>query len=355
MENLYLLTTSPRLPTGVMTAQAWELLRTYPVFAGSDSGTVEAVRAAGTKVTIVSGSAAEQAEQFRRGVTPASGASVTFVGDGGDVASGAVWLVGTDGDQVFARALGQQLLRTPASASQPQLELVYGSWDPPGARLLDVVEVMNQLRSPGGCPWDAEQTHASLLPYLLEEAYEAYDAVQSGNRDDIIEELGDVLLQAVFHARLAEDAPEGERWNIDDVAASLVNKLVSRHPHVFAGESVTDSGEVLANWEQIKHAEKSRSSALDGVARSQPALSLARKYLSKAGKFGLDVPAPALPSGITVPADSEQLGDLLLAIVAEARELSLDAEAALRDAADRYAGQVRAAEAATPRAAETPA
>jgi len=342
--NLYLLATSPRLPAGVMTAQAWDLIRTHPVFAGVESETVEAVRSAGEKVTIIDGaegldgSAAAQAQQFRDGAIASGGSD-----------PGAVWLVGADGDQDFARALGQQLLRPsgPTATPQPQLELVYGSWDPPGARLLDVVEVMNQLRSPGGCPWDAEQTHASLLPYLLEEAYEAYDAVQSGNRDDIIEELGDVLLQAVFHARLAEDAPEGERWNIDDVAASLVNKLLSRHPHVFAGESVTGSGEVLANWEQIKHAEKSRSSALDGVARSQPALSLARKYLSKAGKFGLDVSAPALPSGITVPADSEQLGDLLLAIVAEARELSLDAEAALRDAADRYAGRVRAAEAAS--------
>ncbi|MGH3789074.1 MAG: MazG family protein, partial [Pseudonocardiaceae bacterium] len=253
----------------------------------------------------------------------------------------------------FARALGRQLLRV-SDEAPPQLELVYGSWDPPGARLLDVVEVMDRLRSPGGCPWDAEQTHASLLPYLLEEAYEAYDAVRSGNRDDIVEEFGDVLLQAVFHARLAEDAPEGQSWNIDDVAAGLVNKLVSRHPHVFGDVSVSSADEVLTNWEQIKRSEKGRSSALDGVARSQPALSLARKYVGKVAKFGLDVPAPVLPSGVTVPTDSEQLGELLLAIVAEARKLDLDAEAALRDAADRYAGHVRAAEAAAGPVAEQP-
>ncbi len=341
MRNLYLLATSPRLPAGLMTVQAWDLVRAYPVYAGAESPTVEAVRAAGKKVAVVAGVAAEQAERFRTGLGPGVEGSK----------HGAVWLVGTDGDQDFARALGQLLLRESGQGQShqaaPQLELVYGSWDPPGARLLDVVEVMDRLRSPGGCPWDAEQTHASLLPYLLEEAYETYDAVQSGSRADMVEEFGDVLLQAVFHARLAEEAPEGERWNIDDVAAGLVNKLVSRHPHVFGGASVSGSDEVLTNWEQIKRAEKNRTSALDGVARSQPALSLARKYVGKATKFGLDVPAPRLPSGVCVPADSEELGDLLLAIVARARQLNLDAEAALRDAADRYAGRVRAAEAAS--------
>ncbi len=339
MTNLYLLATSPRLPAGVMTAQAWDLLRAYPVYTGAESATVEAVRAAGEKVMVIEGTASAQAEQFRKGAATS-----------GETEPGAVWLVGIDGDQDFARALGQQLLRSPVGQqdeTSPQLELIYGSWDPPGARLLDVVEVMDRLRSPGGCPWDSEQTHASLLPYLLEEAYEAYDAVRSGNRNDIIEEFGDVLLQAIFHARLAEEAPEGERWNIDDVAAGLVNKLVSRHPHVFSDTAVSGSEEVLTNWEQIKRAEKGRSSALDGVARSQPALSLARKYVGKVAKFGLDVPSPQLPAGAAVPEDSEQLGDLLLAIVARARALDLDPEAALRDAADRYAGHVRAAEAST--------
>ncbi len=342
MQNLYLLATSPRLPAGVMTAQAWDLARGYPVYAGAESPTVEAVRAAGEKVVVVAGTAVEQAEQFRSAVEPAVRTT--------ERGHGAVWLVGAEGDQDFARALGQQLLRTSQGQQDqvaPQLELVYGSWDPPGARLLDVVEVMDRLRSPGGCPWDAEQTHASLLPYLLEEAYEAYDAVRSGNRDDIVEEFGDVLLQAIFHARLAEEAPEGQRWNIDDVAAGLVQKLVSRHPHVFGDTSVSGSDEVLTNWEQIKRAEKNRSSVLDGVARSQPALSLARKYVAKAAKFGLDVSAPQLPTGVAIPDDSEQLGDLLLAMVARARQLNLDPEAALRDAADRYADRVRVAEAAS--------
>lgn len=311
-----------------MTAQAWDLLRAHPVYAGGESPTVDAVRSSGVKVTVLSGSAAEQATRFRAGAEAAD----------------AVWLASDDGDEDFARALGTQLLRQPEA---PQLELVYGSWDPPGARLLDVITVMDRLRSPGGCPWDAEQTHASLMPYLLEEAYEAYDALESGNREDIIEELGDVLLQAVFHARLAEDAPESERWNIDDVAGQLVAKLVSRHPHVFSDVVAEDSAEVLANWEEIKRTEKQRSSALDGVARSQPALSLARKYVSKAAKFQIDAQAPALPVGVTVPEDTEDLGDLLLAIVARARERDLDPEAALRSAADRYAGRIRAAEAAT--------
>jgi XTP/dITP diphosphohydrolase len=311
-----------------MTAQAWELVRGNPVFAGGDSATVTAIRASGIAVTLLPGAPTEQAAVLHR-----------------EAGGGAVWVAGDDGDAEFARALGQLVLREQGQEPS-QLELVHGSWDPPGARLLDVVEVMDRLRSPGGCPWDAEQTHDSLLPYLLEEAYEAYDAVQSGNRADIIEEFGDVLLQAVFHARLGEDAPEGERWNIDDVAGELVTKLVTRHPHVFGDVSVDGSEEVLTNWEEIKRSEKGRSSALDGVARSQPALSLARKYVGKVEKFGLDVPAPSLPEGVEVPSDTEELGDLLLAIVARARALKLDPEAALRDAADRYAGRVRAAETA---------
>ncbi|MGH3429058.1 MAG: MazG family protein, partial [Mycobacteriales bacterium] len=238
MPRLYLLATSPRLPAGLLTAQAWDLVRGNPVFAGDDSATVEVIRAAGVEVKLLPGTPAEQAAALHS-----------------EEAGGAVWVAGDDGDGEFARALGQLVLREQGQECT-QLELVHGSWDPPGARLLDVVEVMDRLRSPGGCPWDAEQTHDTLLPYLLEEAYEAYDAVQSGNRADIIEEFGDVLLQAVFHARLGEDAPEGERWNIDDVAGGLVAKLVTRHPHVFGDVSVDGSEQVLANWEEIKRSEK---------------------------------------------------------------------------------------------------
>jgi XTP/dITP diphosphohydrolase len=215
-----------------------------------------------------------------------------------------------------------------------KLELMYGSWDPPGARLLDVVAVMDRLVSPGGDPWKQQQSHRSLAPYLLEESYEAYDAISAGDLDALREELGDVLLQIVLHARLAEDLPEDERWSIDDVAGVLVDKMIRRNPHVFAGASVADIEEITDNWERIKKAEKSRDSVLDGVALSQPALALAAKILQRADRADLAVP---LPSG-------SELGATLLRLVAQARTDGLDPEAALRRAVLDYAGAIRAAE-----------
>ena len=131
-----------------------------------------------------------------------------------------------------------------------------------GSQLQRLVEVMNTLRSPGGCPWDAEQTHESLLKYLLEESYEFVDAVQSDNRIDMREELGDVLLQVYFHARMAEEHPT-DPFSIEDIAQGIADKLIRRHPHVFAGVEVRDSEEVLENWEEIKKKEKGRTSPLD--------------------------------------------------------------------------------------------
>ena len=145
--------------------------------------------------------------------------------------------------------------RSTGAGGRP-LEVLHGSWDLPGARLLDVVATMDRLRSPGGCPWDAEQDHASLAPYLLEEAYEAFQAIEDGDLGALREELGDVLLQVAFHARLAEELPDDERWTIDDVAGGLVDKLIRRHPHVFAGRDGRGADEVNANWEAIKAAER---------------------------------------------------------------------------------------------------
>ena len=138
------------------------------------------------------------------------------------------------------------------------------------SQLLRLLEVMDRLRSPGGCPWDAEQTHESLLKYLLEEAYEFIEAVESGDREAMREELGDVLLQVIFHARMAEEASEGS-FNVEDVAKGVTDKLISRHPHVFGGVEVSGTDEVVQNWEKIKAAEKSRTSALDGVPVGQAA------------------------------------------------------------------------------------
>ncbi len=211
-----------------------------------------------------------------------------------------------------------------------------------GERFLDLVEVMDRLRSPGGCPWDAEQTHATLVKYLLEEVYETAEAIEDGDTTALREELGDVLLQVVFHARIAQD---DEGFDIDDVAAGIADKLIRRHPHVFAGAQANTAGDVEANWEVLKAVEKGRTSAADGVPLAQPALALATALVGRAAKAGLDVPVP----GVIEPpdqVDEESVGDLLMAVVALARAAKVDPEGALRAAARRYRGLVQAAEGA---------
>jgi XTP/dITP diphosphohydrolase len=312
MARVVLLVTSPRLPAGLLTAAAWDAVRAYPVLTAAESDQAAALRASGVAVTVVE---------------PDPEVLVAALAEHPVV----VWLAGPAGDEDFARRLGLRLAREPSLA---ELELMYGSWDPPGARLLDAVAVMDRLVSPGGDPWKQQQTHRSLAPYLLEESYEAYDAISDGDLDALREELGDVLLQVVLHARLAEDLPGDERWTVDDVAAGLVDKMIRRNPHVFAGEAVAGIEEITANWERIKQAEKSRDSVLEGIAPSQPALSLAAKILQRAARGGLDVPLPAGPG----------LGDTLLRLVAAAQRDGADPEAALRAAARAYADAVRDAE-----------
>ena len=212
-----------------------------------------------------------------------------------------------------------------------------------GSQLQRLVEVMDQLRSPGGCPWDAEQTHESLLKYLLEESYEFVDAVQSGNRVDMREELGDVLLQVYFHARIAEEDPT-DPFSIQDVAESIADKLIRRHPHVFAGVEVRDSAEVLQNWEEIKKQEKGRTSALDGIAMAQPALPLIEKLLYRASKYGVDVVTPTAID-MDKEADESGVGEALLTVIAWAHSNGIDAESALRKEAMRLSQQIAATEA----------
>ena len=151
------------------------------------------------------------------------------------------------------------------------------------SQLQHLVEVMDRLRSSGGCPWDAEQTHESLLTYLIEESYEFIDAVERSDRADMLEELGDILLQVVFHARIASEE-NGLGFDIEDVAKGISNKLISRHPHVFAEEKALTATEVESNWEKIKSAEKGRNSAGEGVPLGQPALALAAKLIHRAKK-----------------------------------------------------------------------
>lgn len=195
--------------------------------------------------------------------------------------------------------------------------------------LIRLAEVMNTLRSPGGCPWDAEQTHESLLKYLLEESYEFVESIETGNRADMREELGDILLQVYFHSRIAQEH-EREPFNVDDVAKAVADKLISRHPHVFSDVKVDSSSDVLENWERIKKEEKGRTSAHDGVPIGQPALSLATKLVYRAQKNKLST--PELPNRDIAP-DEEALGRELLSLISWAVENQLDPEVALRKAA----------------------
>ena len=191
--------------------------------------------------------------------------------------------------------------------------------------LLRAVAVMDQLRSPGGCPWDAAQTHRSLAKYLLEETYETLEAIETDDMALLREELGDLLLQVLFHARLAEELPEGERFSIDDVASDLVAKLVHRHPHVFADVKVDGAAEVNENWERLKAAEKARSSIVEGVPMGQPALALAAKLVSRAQQSGTDVPIAG-----------DGFGPRLLEIVRDAVAAGVDPELALRETSRVY-------------------
>jgi XTP/dITP diphosphohydrolase len=224
----------------------------------------------------------------------------------------------------------------------------------PGERLLDLVAVMDRLRSPGGCPWDAEQTHTSLVEYLVEEAYETVEAIETSDDDALREELGDLLLQVVFHARIAEE--HEPPWSIDDVAAGIVDKLVARHPHVFGDVDAATAAEVEANWAALKAAEKGRESVTDGVPTALPALVLAAKFLSRAKNVrvaAVDAQAAAAASGAVSSLSASRgsaesaYGDLLLALVVQARADGVDAEQALRASVRDYRARVRAAESVT--------
>lgn len=214
--------------------------------------------------------------------------------------------------------------------------------DARGARLLELVAVMDRLRSPGGCPWDAKQTHASLATYLLEETYETLEAIETGDDELLREELGDLLLQVIFHGRIAEER-ERDPWTVDDVAVGITQKLVRRHPHVFGDAEAEDAEWVAGRWEEMKREEKGRTSALDGIPLAQPALALAAKVMHRAEKSGINVPTP----DVDVPkaTDEREFGDALLAVAASAHANGIDPEQALRGAVRRYAEGVRKAEA----------
>ena len=207
------------------------------------------------------------------------------------------------------------------------------------SELIRLREVMDKLRSPGGCPWDAEQDHASLLKYLLEESYEFIESVENNDRQAMQEELGDLLLQVYFHSRMAEEDAT-KPFDIEDVAKSVADKLIRRHPHVFAGALVDSSEDVLENWEKQKAAEKGRTSAIDGVPLAQPALPLATKVIYRLNKLNYDLPISepiSLPSEI----NQDQFGQILLGLISQAVEKGLDPEAALRGATKTLIAQIQ--------------
>jgi XTP/dITP diphosphohydrolase len=211
-------------------------------------------------------------------------------------------------------------------------------------KLEELIAVLEKLRAPGGCAWDAEQTHESLVKYLVEETYELVDAIERGNRDEMIEELGDVLYQVVFHSDIAAHTP-GEDFTLEDVAATMTAKMIGRHPHVFGDSAekealnIQSGSDVSGMWDELKKADKGgRTSVLDGIPQGMPALALADKVLGKAEKLGLiDADAP----GALELSNEEELGGVLLAIVTSARLNGLDSERALRTVLRELQDEIR--------------
>lgn len=305
MPGLIFLASSPRVAPGQLTWPAWDTLRSASrvLVAAEDHPQLPYARAAGVAAEVVAPDAGEL-------VRTASSGTV-------------VWLAAMDGDETLMRQVGGLLVGMDAP---PEVEVLHGAYDLPGARMLDLLTVMTTLRRE--CPWDREQTHASLGPYLLEEAYEVVDTVEGGELDvaALREELGDVLLQVAFHAEIAED------FGFDDVAEGIVDKLVRRHPHVFGDVSVADADEVNANWDKIKSAERGEDASIfKGVPLGQPALSLAAKLQRRAAKAG--APAELFTD--------EGVGAELFALVARMREEGRDPETDLRAAARRFHDRVR--------------
>ncbi|MCK8434109.1 nucleoside triphosphate pyrophosphohydrolase [Streptomyces sp. D2-8] len=310
--RIILLTTSHRVAPGLLSWPAWQALHAADQVLCAD-GThpqLPYLREAGITVAEASPAAEELVDAC------AGGRTVVVVATG-------------EGEPVLTDGLAR--LAGTGRIAMPELELLPASYDLPGARLLDLVQVMDRIRAE--CPWSSRQTHKGLAKYGIEEAYELVEAIEEGDRDELREELGDVLLQVVFHARIAEDDLESP-FSVDDVAAGIVDKLIHRHPHVFGDETATTPEEVKAHWLRTKAVEKQRTSVTDGIPLGQPGLALAAKLSSRVRTAGLDVPLPA----------GEGVGYDLLALAVRAEEEGIDPEAALRVAARTYRDVVRAAE-----------
>ncbi|MEU3523880.1 nucleoside triphosphate pyrophosphohydrolase [Streptomyces sp. NPDC038707] len=312
--RVVLLTTSHRVAPGLLSWPAWQALRAADAVLCADGAHPQLpyLREAGIAVAKESPTARELVDAC------AGGRTVVVVATG----EGEPEL--TDG---LARLAGS------GRVAMPELELLPASYDLPGARLLDLVQVMDRIRAE--CPWSSRQTHEGLAKYGIEEAYELVEAIEAGDRTELREELGDVLLQVVFHSRIAEEHPEAP-FSIDDVAGGIVAKLIRRHPHIFGDEQAETPEDVRAQWLRVKADEKRRTSVTDGVPLGQPGLALAAKLASRVRTAGLEVP---LPRG-------EGIGYELLALAVRAEADGVDPEAALRAAARVYRDAIKDSEAA---------
>lgn len=311
--QLVLLLTSPRVAPGLLTRPAWQALERADVVLCADVADDVPVALAAAGIDVQPSASSSVGERARELVGRAGAAPV-------------VWVGSPDGDPGLTDALAAELSRVAGTHEPPTVEVLVASHDLPGARLLDLVAVMDRLRSPGGCPWDRAQTPRSLVPYLVEEAYEAVEALESGDVDAVREELGDVLLQVVFHARMAQE-DSAQPFDVDDVAAGIVAKLVSRHPHVFAvgdDDPEHSAEQVQQRWDELKADEKGRASVLDGIPLALPALARADKVLGRLERAGV-------PAQLSSPV-GEPVADALLDVVRRARQLGVDAESALRQA-----------------------
>jgi XTP/dITP diphosphohydrolase len=336
LDRLVLVANTHRVAPGLLSWSAWDELRNGDACcADADHPQLPFLQAAGVEVSVLrsaDGPPGQTVSYLLGGGDPDAAALAHLFRDRARGGRTAVWLASPGGDPAFVRALGDLVARE----GGVEMEVVYGSYDLPGARLLDLVATMDRLRSPGGCPWDAEQTHESLAPYLVEETYEAIEAVETGDLLALRDELGDVLLQVAFHARVAQERTDETRWTIDDVAARIVEKLVRRHPHVFGDVSVSGADEVVHNWDVIKAAERDEGAgALHGVPLGQPALALTAKLQKRARKAGL-------PDALLAAMDGDDVGRVLFAAVARAG--GTDPEAALRAVAREFRARFEAAE-----------
>lgn len=310
--RIVLLTASHRVAPGLLSWPAWQTLHAADRVLCADPGHPQLpyLREAGVEV-------AHEAPDAHALVEACAGGRTVVV-----IPSG-------EGDRRLTDGLAR--LAGSGRVDMPDLELLPGSYDLPGARLLDLVQVMDRVRRE--CPWTSRQTHEALVKYATEEAYELVEAIEDGDRDALREELGDVLLQVVFHARIAEEHPD-EPFSIDDVAGGLVEKLIHRHPHVFGDADAQTPEDVSAHWQRTKAVEKQRESVTDGIPLGQPGLALAAKLAGRVRAGGLAV---ELPRG-------EGIGYELLELAARAEAAGIDPETALRAAARTYRDAIRAAE-----------